>query len=30
VVPSLASPVFYDCLIEIGHELNGWLGGVTS
>jgi hypothetical protein len=29
VVPSQATPVFYDCLIELGHELNGWLGGVT-
>lgn len=29
VVPSLATPVFYDCLLDLGHDLNGWLGGVT-
>jgi len=29
VVPSQATPIFYDCLVELGHDLNGWLGGVT-
>ena len=28
VDPAEATPVFYDCLLDLGRELNGWLGGV--
>ena len=29
VEPAQASPLFYSCMMNIGRELAGWLGGVT-
>jgi hypothetical protein len=29
VTPTNAAPVFYNCMMNVGRELAGWLGGVT-
>ena len=29
VAPSDAAPVFYSCMMNVGRELAGWLGGIT-